>query len=193
MMIYPAKLHIFDSSHLYVMSISLLIGNSCSGKSTLSRILNEKPGIRSFMLDHCVLILNNAPNLEDFYLSMGEEGFCRKTYEAIQHLEKKFPRLTLVLDVGAGALQWPGSYELFKSFDLIHVKCEIEDFTERQIRRGGPLRTTDLINNFSYFAHKQKLFNIAKLTINTSLFSPQEAADMMVEYIEHSIKISEEP
>ena len=180
----------FACTYMIIMSVTLLVGNSCAGKSTLCLVLKNEFGVRSYVLDRCVLVLNNASSLKDYYLRMGEEGFSRATYKAIIHIEKTYPTANLVLDVGSGALQWPGSTMLFRKFELIHVTCETKDFYKRHKARGISAEDITLAYNYTLFSHKQELFNQAKLTVNTSCLTPRASAEMVKNHIESCAPVS---
>jgi len=165
------------------MNAFLLIGPSCSGKTTVCNIIKRKRVAECFHLDHLIIQRNHTNDLARYYLKVGHSEFCRVSYEIIISIIQQKPEKLLLFDVGAGSLECELSFNYFKKFNIIYLHCNEIDFYKRHKNRGFTEDQIKSIFKSSYEPHKTNLYNSAVFVLDTSSFDPDQSANVLIDYL----------
>ncbi len=157
----------------------LLFGLPFSGKTTVGRILGEISGLRFVDTDEELEKRYGIP-CRKLFRDRGEKGFRLLEQQLLESLREKDH---CVIALGGGTLVCPENERAAKELGgLIYLKCDLAELKKRiGNQRPAYLGSSDFETLVKKRAVMYEL--IADFVIETSAFSPKQAADYIGETV----------
>lgn len=156
--------------------VYLLIGPSGIGKSSAISKVDQKDLLK-FKLDDVIKDFNNQLSISDYFSRIGNEKFFKESINAIERLKQEHPDKNILIDVGAGTIDWDGCTDTLLNYKLISLTCDKEKLYSRVKNRSTENRTFDQYISSEFKPHKELLYDKAKFVIDTTYSDSKDVAD----------------
>jgi shikimate kinase len=143
-------------------NVSLLIGPSGVGKSSVIKEIAIYKTVEIYKLDDLVKEFSEETSISKYFSRIGNKAFFEKSIQTIEGLEKEFSGKQVLIDVGAGSIDWEGCTEIFIKHQLISLTGDKEILYDRvktrALKNGSKeSRTLEQYTESEFMPHKKAL------------------------------------
>lgn len=161
----------------------LILGPSGVGKSAAIEEIKANPELLVFILDDAIKEQNNENSISKYFDKIGNEEFCKKSVVAIEELIKRNINCKILIDVGAGSIDWEQSADHFLRYNVIALLCDKEVLYNRVKGRGKDERTFEQYIQSEFKPHKATIYENANHKIDTTQLAPDEVANEIIKIL----------
>ena len=158
-------------------NLFLLIGPSGVGKSKTVSRLKLSDNFVVYKLDDLICKYNYENHISEYFGRIGNQAFFHKSKEAIERASLENFDKIIIIDVGAGSIDFEMCLDYYSQFNTILLIADKEIIYQRiKNRSEKEARTFEEYVESEFKPHKAKLFNSANYKIDTSRLSIEEAS-----------------
>jgi shikimate kinase len=169
--------------------ILLLIGPSGVGKSSVIKEIPFYDTLLIYKLDDILKELNEEASISKYFHRIGNKAFFEKSIEAIERLRKESPAKQILIDIGAGSIDWEGCTDIFLNYRIVSLTGDKEILYDRiktrALENGSvETRTLEQYTKSEFMPHKMALYDQATFNIDTSKLSKSDIAKIIIEILQ---------
>lgn len=164
----------------------LLIGPSGVGKSSAMNLIDTKNYLLKFNLDSIIKTHNNESSSSKYFDKIGNESFFNKSIDCINRLQQEYSDKTILIDVGAGSIDWEGCTSTFLRYKIISLTGDKEVLYQRISNRGSEKRNLEQYVHSEFKPHKTLLYDSAIFRIDTTNLDSKCVSDQIIKIINNA-------
>jgi len=137
-------------------------------------------------LDDVLKEFNEESSISKFFDRITNKVFFEKSIEAIERLKKESSGKQILIDVGAGSIDWEGCTAIYLNYQTISLTGDTEILYERIKTRAlenGSVesRTLEQYTKSEFMPHKIALYEKATYNLDTTKLSKDDIAKKIIE------------
>jgi shikimate kinase len=169
-------------------NILLLVGPSGVGKSSSIREIPFCDALLIHKLDDMLKEYNEEPSISKYFDRIGNKAFFEKSIEAIERLSKESHAKQILIDVGAGSIDWEGCTDIYLNYRIVSLTGDKEilynRIKTRALENGSTEnRTLEQYVKSEFMPHKMTLYEKATFNIDTTKLSKGDIAKKIIEIL----------
>ncbi|MFA5838955.1 MAG: shikimate kinase [Candidatus Paceibacterota bacterium] len=170
-------------------NIFLVIGPSGAGKSKTVDKLNLPDNFVVRHLDKVICNHNNESRISQYLNRIQNPAFFHKSVNSIRKLKDEFPDKKLIIDIGAGSIDYTDCLDFYSNFFKIYLHADKEILYNRILQKN-PDETRDLKEYLAseYSPHRIKLYASANFTVDNSKLTIEQTANALEKIIFNASK-----
>jgi shikimate kinase len=166
--------------------LTLIIGPGGVGKSSAIKMIPNCEKLLTYKLDDVLKGLNAESGISTYFGKIGNIEFFIKSIEGIERIREDNPFKQTLIDIGAGSFDWEECVDAYLKYQIISLTGDKEILYNRIKSRPSENRTFEEYVDSEFKPHKVKLYENAKLNINTSNLSENEVAQRITDFLKIS-------
>lgn len=164
-------------------NLFLIIGPTGVGKSSAINCITPSPSLKIFVLDDEMKKEHKVDSISKYFSNVGNEEFFRQSIATIEQIKQHNEDVMVLIDVGAGSIDWPGCVETYLQYEVICLSGEPELLYQRLLNRPNEQRSFGEYSASEFKPHRRRLYEGARFRVDTSEMAIEEVAYQILEIV----------